>query len=421
MRDARPGNDRASWPVVALSVDDDLAAVEPVWRSFEGVADATAFQSFDWLSAWQKHIGSREPVTPAIVTGRAADTGDILFIMPLAVRRGVVRELAFLGGALCDYNAPLLAPDFADRISPDHFRQIWHDVRRLLRARPQHRHDIVKLTKLPETIGGQPNPFLALGVGLNPSGAHVADLPPSWDDFYNVKRSTATRRRDRSKGKRLAEFGAVRLVTPEAREDTTETLDRLFEQKARLFARMGIADVFARPGHREFFFDLALDRPGGGLVHVSRLDIGGFPAAINYGLMFRGSYYHVVASYDDGPMARFGPGAAHLRELLRYAIGQNCRHFDFTIGDERYKLEWSDRVLRLYDHVAAATVRGQPAVAAILARRRITRTIKQNPRLWGLFSRLRAALGRKSQPAAADEEEGRASRGASGKALDLPK
>jgi CelD/BcsL family acetyltransferase involved in cellulose biosynthesis len=50
---------------------------------------------------------------------------------------------------------------------------------------------------------------------------------------------------------------------------------------------------------------------------------------------------------------------------MRYAIEHGFRHFDFTIGDERYKLEWSDRTLVLYDHVAPASARGWAAAAMV--------------------------------------------------------
>src|SRR5687768_7724890 len=42
-----------------LQVFGTLADIGPAWRSFEREADRTAFQSFDWLAAWQHHIGER--------------------------------------------------------------------------------------------------------------------------------------------------------------------------------------------------------------------------------------------------------------------------------------------------------------------------------------------------------------------------
>ncbi len=151
---------------------------------------------------------------------------------------------------------------------------------------------------------------------------------------------------------------------------------------------MGVADLFARPGFADFFRAVAADA----VVHVSRLDVGEVVAAANLGLIFRGRYYHVLASYENGPTARFGPGVAHLRCLMRYAIEQGCNLFDFTIGDEPYKREWSDTEMALYDHHSAVTWRGWfvSLLTAVLAR--VKRTIKQTPALWKLFTRLRARL-----------------------------
>ena len=88
---------------------------------------------------------------------------------------------------------------------------------------------------------------------------------------------------------------------------------------------------------------------------------------------------------------------------MRYAIEHGFRHFDFTIGDERYKLEWSDRTLVLYDHVAPASARGWAAAATVHGHRRLKRFIKQNEALWSLFSRARAAIGLKSAAPAAED------------------
>ena len=199
--------------------------------------------------------------------------------------------------------------------------------------------------------------MLALNVTLNPSGAYETALPSDWEAFYASKRSSSTRRRDRTKLKRLAEFGEVRLVTPDEPADIRCTLQALVTQKTRQFARMGVANIFARPGCLDFFFDLATNPQTRHLVHVSRLDVGSTWAAINLGLTDRDCYYHVLASYDEGEVSRFGPGAAHLRELMGRAIGHGLRRFDFTIGDERYKSEWADETLNLYDHVTGATAR----------------------------------------------------------------
>ena len=171
------------------------------------------------------------------------------------------------------------------------------------------------------------------------------------------------------------------------------------QQKSKSFARMGVPNMFARPGYAAFFHDLATAPRMRSLVHFSRLDVGATWAAVNLGLTFRDCYYHILASYDDGEVSRFGPGAAHLRELLHYAIERGLKRFDFTIGDEPYKRDWCETEQNLYDYFAAATLRGWPAASSSLARRHIKRAIKQSAPLWNAVVRLRSTIAAMRKPA----------------------
>jgi len=379
---------------LSLRIHGDLIAVEAEWRGFEQVADCTVFQTFDWLAAWHRHIGLRAKVQPAIVVGRFAG-GDTAFILPLGIApHGLARRLCWLGQELCDYNAPLIARDFSEYVTAERFRDVWRELCRRLQQDPLFRHDWVELEKMPHTLGAQCNPFANLDVSLNASGAHVTQLGADWEKFYSAKRSSATRRRDRAKRRHTEEHGEIGFVTTEQAADARRTLEILMQQKTRALARRGIADMFARRGWREFFLDLATNPKTRPLVHVSSVHVGGNPVAANFGIMFGGCYYHVLASYcEESAVAHFGPGALHLRELLKYAIGRGLQRFDFTIGDERYKLEWSDSSLKLYDHAAAATWRGWPARCASAVRRRLKRVIKQTPWMWKVVSGARNARG----------------------------
>ena len=385
---------------INLSVHTELAAIEQDWRSFEQTADCTPFQTFDWLSTWHRHVGTLNGVTPAVVIARRG--GDVAMLMPLAVHKGFARRLTFLGQDLCDYNAPLLAPDFSDGLGRDGFAALWRDVRALLQAAPALRHDIIALAKMPETVGAQPNPLLRLDVRLNPAGAYETALGADWEKFYSARRSSATRRGDRNKVRRLGTIGEVKFVNPDTSAELALTFDALVRQKGKSFARMGVPNIFERPGYAAFFQELATAPRMRSLVHLSRLDVGPTWAATNLGLTFRDCYYHILASYHDGEVSRFGPGAAHLRELLRFAIARGLKRFDFTIGDEPYKREWCDTEQHLHDYAAAVTLRGWPSAAVSLSWRRIKRAIKKSEPLWNAVQRLRssvAALRKKPEPA----------------------
>ncbi len=404
---------------LSLSLYQRLDAIEAEWRRFEQVADCTAFQTFDWLTAWQRHIGSRDGVRPAIAHATYGN-GTTALILPLAVEpHRSARRLCWLGQDLNDYNAPLLARDYSDRVAADLFVALWAELCARLQSEPMLRHDWIELEKMPETVGGQRNPFFHLGVAANPSGAHFTLLGGDWKQLYADKRSSATRRRDRTKLKHMSAFGDIRFITSADRDDAERTLRTLIEQKHRQFAQKGITDMFARPGWREFFLDIAARLPAGGAaaqaaddrstspplqagpngtaLHVSRVQIGATCAAANLGIIFGDTYYHMLASYDDGELARYGPGALHLRELLAYAIGCGLRRFDFTIGDEPYKLEWSDVQVKLGDYARPSTWRGVAVWCGSTLRRPVKRFLKQTPWAWRAVTCFRTAIGQMLQ------------------------
>ncbi len=389
---------REAAPNLSLRIYGDLAAIEAEWRRFEHLADCTAFQTFDWLATWHRHIGRPGGVRPAIAVGRYGD-GETAFLLPLCVAPGLsARRLCWLGQEVCDYHAPLLAPDFSQHVTPDRFLAAWRQLQDQMQRDPLLRYDWIEFEKMPQTIGGQINPFTYLGVTANASGVHLMQLGDDWEKFYAAKRSSATRRRDRAKLRHMSEYGEVRCITASDPDDARRTLETLMEQKSRSLARKGIADIFAPAGHREFYLDVASNPKTRHLVHISRVEIGTTCAAANLGIVFRDCYYHVLASYDAGEISQYGPGAFHLRELMAHAIGLGLKRFDFTIGDEPYKLDWSDTDLKLYDYVAAATWRGLPACWSSRVRRRIKRFIKQTPQVWRAVSRVRSAFGSLRHP-----------------------
>ena len=316
-----------------------------------------------------------------------------MFILPLAIERArFSRRCVFLGHALCDYNGPLLAPEFPSVIAPADFANWWRAVEAFIQKTPGYNYDVVLFDKMPERIGQQANPLLALATTRNASRAYRACLGKDWQSFYAEKRSSATRQRDRAKRKKLSQSGELRVITANDPEERQGALRVLFQQNSRTFARNGLASLFAQPGHSDFYLSVAAK--AGALVHVSRLNVGSTCVAANLGLRFRGCYYYILTSYDDGPFRRFGPGVIHLHELMRYAISLGFSYFDFTIGDHSYKLDWADEEVKLYDHIAAARWLGLPAAAQLTLKRRAKQFLKKSPLLCQLAARCKSVLSR---------------------------
>jgi len=379
---------------LTFSLHAGLDGLVDEWRAFERVADCTVFQTAAWLADWQATVGKHRGTLPAIVVGRNA-AGNLKCIFQLAIERGGPgRKLTWLGSELCDYNAPLLARDFSATEAGQDFAGLWRHLEGLVAADPRFRFDYVDLEKMPPRLGRLDNPFLSLPVTAHPSGAHVATLAGDWESFYAARRSSSTRKTERKQLKQLAAaHGEVRFVEVSEPREVAATMDALIEQKTKSFARMGIENLFARAGYRDFYTRIATDPAMRDIVHVSRLEVGGVVAATSLGLRFNGCYYLILSSYQDGDLSRYGTGRIHLRELLKTAIERDFTLFDFTVGDEAYKNEWCDVELRLVDYLAARTALGLATVSAIQAYRRTKRLIKQTPALWAAYSRARSAAG----------------------------
>lgn len=403
------GVGNSGWADIVLDVSSDLAVLEPTWRAFEAEADGTVFQSYDWLACWQRNIGAPAGVRPAIVTGRDS-SGALIFLFPLAVeRRRFVRRLTWLGVDLCDYTGPLLAPDFARRFGERPFRALWKRVADLVQSNAGTRFDYVDLPKMLEHVGDQPNPFFALPTRANASGAWVATLAKDWDAYYAATRSGPTRKKERKQLKQLGEHGEVRFDEAMDPEAIRPVVEKLIEYKSAAFQRMGVADSLAKPGYRAFYLDFTTTPSARQVAHVTHLDVGGRVVAAGLGLRYRGDYYLVLSSYENGALARLGPGRAHLNDLIRYAVEHGFRRFDFTIGDEPYKRDWADITVLPRDHIAPATAVGSAIVFSRLGFLTLKRFIKQTPALWSAFLKLRSLKARLTggakQPVASEAAE----------------
>lgn len=374
---------------IRLSLHGDLASLRADWTALETTGDCTVFQSYAWLSTWFRHVGARQGIEPCIVTGRDAGDDGALFILPLGLQHGIFgTRLVWLGGCLCDYRGPLLSRTFSQRVRAGQFKAIWRRITAML-----PHHDIVELGCMPEKIGRQANPFMQLGrISAHASSAHMTRLKPTWEAYYNAKRSSASKKRDRQKRRKLEEFGSAMLVTPTGKAAIAETVEALIVQKSASFARMGVANPFEQPGVRDFYLALATETDG--FIHTCRLDVGDKVAATNWGVSFGGRYYYVLASYaEQEEFAKRGPGVIQLMELMKYATETGHAEFDFTVGDEGYKGDWCEVEIKLYDHLASASALGFLMLLPVTAFLKAKRFIKQTPVLWQAFTRLRAAAG----------------------------
>jgi hypothetical protein len=84
-----------------------------------------------------------------------------------------------------------------------------------------------------------------------------------------------------------------------------------------------------------------------GLVHFSKLCLGGKAISWRVGFTYGDRFYSYMPAYDAA-YERFSPGQLHLLLTIGEAIERKLSMFDQLRGEESYKAAWANRVVQLY-------------------------------------------------------------------------
>jgi CelD/BcsL family acetyltransferase involved in cellulose biosynthesis len=381
--------------VARVEVLRDLAAAEPIWRSLQHEAVTTPYQHFDFLAAWQRHVGPHLRTAPFIVVGCDA-RGRALFLWPLGIRRAhglVVAE--FLGGKHANYNFGLWRKDVARSLAAT-------DLRRLLKTvgAADGGPDLLRLFRQPATWDGTPNPFALL-----PHQTSVDDCPRlilsgTGEEVLAQQLSGAMRSRLRNKERKLQKLPGYRYFRAADAEEALRLLAAFFPAKASHMAAQGLRNVFAEPGMEDFLRALA-DRVAGGerpLIEIHALEGGGEMLAF-FGAISDGRRLSLMFNtYTLSDHARQSPGLILLTRVVASCADRGITSFDLGVGEAGYKAFFCKEPEPLFDSFLPLSAAGHAAAAVERAAFAAKRRIKSTPALYGLVQRARRALrGAKAQ------------------------
>ena len=256
-------------------------------------------------------------------------------------------------------------------------------------------HDAVVYSKNNQKfINGQRNPFAALKCRPHPSNAHLAHLADSFDGFLKQARSPKSLSTERRKRRKLEQHGQLSFSVAQHQDDFERVLQTTFRQKSVSYRELGVTDLFADTTYREFVEHLSREHAVDGFIHLSWLEQNDRILATHWGLVHGKRFYYLLPTFERGPLARFSPGNIHLQHLLEWCIDNDLEVFDFTVGDEEYKLQWRDTQLNLLDHMQGVSIRGYLYVAFVSARNELKRRIKASSTLRRAFLSLRSFRAR---------------------------
>ncbi|MCP4979136.1 MAG: GNAT family N-acetyltransferase [Gammaproteobacteria bacterium] len=374
---------------VKLSVFSSFEELQPSWTAFESECDCYAFQSYNWLSNWHNDIGTKLNIDALLVLVELP-AGTPLMILPLGIqKRGFARSLIWLGGNITDYQGPLLCKNFSSLVNADQFTGLW---KKILAELPQL--DAICLERQPKSMAVQPNPFIFPSCIQHASSAHQALLSDNYEGFVKQRRGSKWISTERRKQKRLEERGKLVFEVAQTEAEINLFLDAMISQKSESYKILGVRNLFSQAGYPDFFQHLSDQHAGDAFVHLSALRLDGQIIATHWGLVYKKRFYHLLPSYSHDEYTRFSPGNILLRKLFEWCIQNGIEVYDFTVGDESYKLLWSGQNLELFDYYKAKNLKGIFYIFPLKLIKKLKRSIKQQPRILKLAYQTRMLIAR---------------------------
>lgn len=376
-----------------IEVHERLEAAEAPWRRLEETGVLTPYQRYDWI----KPLLDARPLRRgrcAIAVVHDARGPAALFPFAVASHFGV-KVARIIGTDISNGDWLIMRRDTAPRLTPVVLTRLFAEV-----GGQAGGIDVVVLNSQPPSWLGLANPMLAFPHQPAPDHLYIAPVAPedqtgrlSHKHLRNLRRGT----------RRLEEtMGPVVLRRADSAEEIARVHAAFIEQRTMRFAQMGIENVFAEHWFVDFFKRAATLSLGSGrpAMRLHALYAGDDIVATASGTFCGPHYSQYINSTSSGPAGKYSLIAILLHQLLAELTAAGITSIDMGLGDFNYKADWTDE-LEVYDGAIGLSAAGKVAARTIMGLRALKRTIKQNPRLFGLFRRLRA-MTVKARPADAD-------------------
>lgn len=365
--------------VARVEVFRDLDAAEPLWRPLESEF-ATPFQRFDFLAAWQRNVGAAEGREPRIVVA-LDDTGQPLCVVPLAVSDG--RLACFMGGKHCNFNMALWRRDtlgLFDRA----------ELNNTLATLADHGVKALALGQQPRHWRGIENPFYAL-----PHQASVNECPLltfTQDSADNERISGSTRRRLKSKERKLQSLKGYRYLCASTPQEINRALEAFFVIKPQRMALQNLPDVFADPGVDDFIREICDTSSGKPAVVIHTLECDDEVIAIFTGVEDGQRFSMMFNTYTLSENARYSPGLILVRHIIDHYAARGFTSLDLGVGLAHYKTMFCKQREELFDSFIPLTAAGWPLATTQSLLHRLKYNVKRSETLTRLANGLRARL-----------------------------
>ncbi len=312
------------------------------YRTLFDLADVTAFQHPVWQEAMQRYLKHFPEVEERTLQMRCKTSGCLVGVVPLVARKKLgATVLEYANMNLVDYALPTIHPDIKNWIPDPDFLS-----KRLLETLGAY--DVLRVKHMPIN---EPAVLRLFPTGYYQKAdfsAYLTELGPDYEEWRAANISKSERKhRDKKRRAMMREgdWQMQRLFDADEIRVAMEHL-RLFH-KDRYKDRPG-EDLIQKQVTYDFYLDLACQNAENGFARIYQFTYDGEIVAVQYGIEHGGRHLMLMMGLNFERVGRYSPGLLMTEDLIAECIRDGIKIFDFTVGDESYKLKFGTRQIPIY-------------------------------------------------------------------------
>ena len=300
------------------------------WISLADKINCWIYQDYQFLESIHKCINPYHKLTIAIVVYK--ENNSIKGVLPLCVyRKKNIRILAWMGSLnlmdhgeiLFDNTCNITLDDFITNAIQLIKKNIQYDVSyfgKILANSPSYQY----FNKNHHQIKTYKNGFIHL---QNNFETYLEELK---QNRKNLKTDTLRQI------KRISEKGSLEfeVIQKENKNHVISVTDELINQKKDIYKNT----FWSNKEYRDIIVHQSLNLPHS---HLSCLKLNQKIIAAHFGYIYKDTYTFFVPSYNS-EFATYSPGRLMIYFLIKYCYDNKIHYFDFGMGEESYKFEWSN-------------------------------------------------------------------------------
>jgi CelD/BcsL family acetyltransferase involved in cellulose biosynthesis len=378
----------SAWPLITARHQGFIATATPgaaiLADSFRSpdVRAATPYQTACWLQAWYAGFDASADVEPLIVSIRTASCDRLAMLLPLVVARSAgLRTIEFADLGITDCNAPILGP--AAPSDREGAAALWEVVRRALPAA-----DLMRLTKMPATVSGRPNPLALLpGAGPSPVHSNVVEIGDDFGEWQRMALRSDTRNDLRRAARMFARHPGAAFLRVRYGTAARRIYEDLRAMQRRRAVEAGFDYRLDQPAYDEVYRRTLENGLESGEAILTALVVGEETVAASFAIADGRSCAMLRIGDAGGEWRKSMSGRLLMHRTLEHLHGEGYRTFDFSLGNQDYKRRLGARQKPLLEVTRALSLRGVPQATLAWART----SVRARPRLAALGRRLLTA------------------------------